>query len=114
MAEPARVQCLHKARLLYDACHDVAKATAEAEGMPPGQKKHKTVAAAPACLKGRVGRGEELPEVELVRRGNDDIEDDEHIRGEVLEYVVGGGMLKEIYYELMNMMAMRWDDARSA
>ena len=108
---------------MYDAGHDVAKATADAEGMRPGQKKRKTVAAAPAYLKGRVGRDEELPEVELVsraggrsgrRRGNDEMEDDEHVRGEVLKYVVGGGMLKEIYYELMSMMVMRWDDARSA
>ena len=68
LVEPERAQCLHKARLLYDGSHDVHKAIAEAEGMSPVDKERKIVAAAPDCLKGRVGRGEELPRVEIVTR----------------------------------------------
>ena len=122
LVEPERAQCLHKARLLYDASHDIGKAITEAEGMGPVQKEFKILAAAPDYLKGRVGRGEELPRVEVVKReeegaikmgnGGDVGEDEESIRGEVIKYVVGGGILKEIYYELMDMMAMKWADGR--
>ena len=47
-----------------------------------------------------------------MENGSDVEEVEENIRGEVLQHVVGGDMLKEIYYELMDMMAMRWADRR--
>ena len=118
---------------MNDACHDVGKATTEAEGMRAGQRKRKVVAAAPAFLKRRVGRGEELPRVELVRRGGGEEEgagsmmrsgrrrkntaaieekDEEHMRQAVLQHVVGGGMLKELYYDVMDFIVPKWDDAR--
>ena len=103
---------MHKARLVSDAAHAVNKAAKEAEAMPVEEKKRKMVAAAPAYLKDRVGRGEELPSVEINSRQHND-EDD--MRADVLEFVtVGGTMLKELYIELMEHMVPKWDDARRA
>lgn len=124
-AEPARAQWLHKARLLCDTAHDLAKATTDAEGVRPGKKKCKIAAAAPAYLKRRLRRGEEMPKVKLCvgvsgekegRSNGADEKDEENVILAVLKHVIGGeeggGLLKDLYYDLMDMLAMRWDDQR--
>ena len=118
LAEPGRAHALHKARLLNDASHDIAKATAEAEGMDAEERKLKIVAAAPAYLKKRVKQDKELPRVELLG-GVDSMEDDEvekekeNITLVVVKHRMGGDMLlRELYYDVMDMIAVRWDDGR--
>ena len=104
---------LHKAKLLGDAVHAINKAAREAEGMTRGAKKRKMVAAAPAYLRSRVGRGEELPCVEINSSRQHD-EDDEMI-ADVLEFVtVGGKMPNEVFIDLMGYLVPKWDDARRA
>ena len=39
---------------------------------------------------------------------------DDERRAAVMRFVVGGGMIQEIYYDLMDMMILRWDGARNA
>ena len=46
-------------------------------------------------------------------REDDDAEDvdrEEEVARAVLDHVVGGSMLKELYIEVMDMMIPRWDD----
>ena len=126
LAEPGRAYALHKARLLNDASHDIAKATAEAEGLRAGHRKRKMLAAAPAYLKKRVEEDKELPKVELEsggeggnnsgrRRQRNDMEeedDEKDITREVVKHVIGGEMLKELYHGVMDMMAVKWADRR--
>ena len=68
------MRMIHKARLVSDAIHAIEKAATDAgrQTRAGGAKKRKMVAAAPAYLKGRVERGEELPSigVKLVRRSS--------------------------------------------
>ena len=113
MAEPDRVRLIHKLRLASDAINAVNKAAKEAEEKTRtrGEKKRKMVAAAPASLKDRVGRGEELPCVEICNSRQHDGGDDE-MRADVMEFVtVGGKMPHEVYIELMYLLVPRWDNA---
>ena len=56
---------LHKARLVSDGFYAIQKAAEDAESMNVQEKKRKILAAAPAYLKGRVEKGQELPAVEI-------------------------------------------------
>ena len=95
---------------MADADHAVSKAIQE------GKNKQKIVAAAPACLKGRVERGKELPKVEVgeeEEESEEESEEEEDVTLAVLKRVVlGGEMPKELYVDVMDFMVPRWDDAR--
>ena len=61
-----RTSLIHKARSMNDAGHAIIKAS---RGRTRGDQKRKLIAAAPACLKGRVERSglEELPEAHVIK-----------------------------------------------
>lgn len=71
----------------------------DAAGRTRGERKRKIIASAPAYLKRRVERGEELPVVKVIdgRRGYEE----EEVRAEVLKHVVmEGKLVKEILIDL--------------
>ena len=39
-------------------------------------------------------------------------DEEEDVTREVVKHVVGGEMLKELYYGVMDMMAVKWADRR--
>ena len=92
------------------------KAAKEAADMARGAKrKRKMVAAAPAYLKSRVGRGEELPSIDI--NSSSSSSSSRHGRNEmmiagVMEFV--GEMSQEVFVELMERLVPEWDDARRA
>lgn len=108
LAEPQRVRLLHKARLIHDAKHAITKAYDE--GRTQAGKKRKVVAAAPAWLKDRVEAEEELPAAHITARCH---REEDEVRAAVLDFVVGGKLVKESYHELMESMVQTWDDERS-
>ena len=66
-----------------------------------------------------MGRGEELPSVEINlrrrRSKNKKKNAEDEMRAHVLEYVtVAGKMPEEVYVELMDHLIPKWDDARRA
>ena len=111
LAEPGRARLLHLARAINDAHHAYNKAATDADkaGDPDEEKRRKMTAAAPAWLKGRVERGEELPKMEVGHSS------DEDVVAAAVKQMVGeaGEMAKELFLELMEYMVPRWDDARS-
>jgi hypothetical protein len=130
MTEPQRTLLLAKARTINDANHDIAKAKEDAQ--------RKVLAAAPIYLQTRVREqqqqkqqqqqllGPPLSRVELhapliaaaahARPGSEDAEEEEEKkRHAVLQYVLraeefseNGGMLGDVFVELMEMMTPRW------
>ena len=110
LAESGRARMLHKARLLNDAQHTVNKAKKDAQELNREDQKHKIIAAAPVYVRRRVERGERLPYPEVRQLGG---EDEEEMREGVLRWVVRGEMAKELYYDVMDFIMPRWDDARN-
>ena len=109
LALPERVRLLHKARLLNDAKHAIAKAATDAADDTPEVRKEKMIAAAPAYLKERVENEEALPAVEINQRSRNG---EEEMRAAVLERVLGVEMAKELYYDVIDMIMAPWDDER--
>ena len=107
---------LHKAKLVGDAVHGINNAATEAADMTRGAKKRKMVAAVPAYLKSRVGRGgEELPSIDI----NSSSSRRRHGRNEmmiadVMEFVTGGKMPREVFVDLMGYLVPKWDETRRA
>ena len=66
MAEPDRPRALLKARALMDAVHAVEKARSNSNARTRAGRIRAAVAAAPVYLKGRMGEGQQLPQVEVV------------------------------------------------
>ena len=94
---------------MNDAQYTVNNAETDAEGKTRAEKKRKMLAVAPAFVRGRVERGEELP-YPVVRQGR---KKEEKMRAAVVERVIGGEMAKELYYDVMDLIMSRWDDARN-
>ena len=70
---------------------------------------------APAFVRGRVDRGQLLPEVDVVkpRRGfYFGMEREEDIRADAVEYVILR-MPPEVFVDLVDMMLPKWDEERS-
>ena len=95
---------------MNDAQHTVNKAKKDAEGKTKTEKKRKTLAAAPPYVRRRVERGERLPYPEIRQLGG---EDEEKMRAAVMEHVIGGEMAKEVYYDVMDFIMPRWNNARN-
>ena len=96
---------------MNDARHAVNKAAKDADeaGESAEEKRRKMTDAAPAWLKGRVERGEELPKMEVGHSS------DEDVVAAAVKQMVGeeGEMAKDLFKELMEYMVPRWDDARN-
>ena len=133
---------LHKAKLLGDAVYAINKAANDAAAeMSEEAKKRKMVAAAPEWLKGRVERGEELlcVQINCSSHGSDydydDVDDDDEEEEEdsdydddyddeeedemtriadVVEFVTGGKMPREVFVDLMGYLVPKWDETRRA
>ena len=113
LAEPDRVRLLHRARTINDAHHAINKAAEDAvnAGESPEERREKIIAAAPPCLKGRVERDEELPQVEMMEVSEENAQ--EAKLAAAAECVVMDGKLPgEVFVELMEMMLPKWDNDR--
>ena len=109
LAEPGRARLLHRARAINDAHHAANKV----EGKTRAERKRKLTAAIHASLKGRVERGEELPQVEVMQTARNA---EAKKLAAVAKYVVmngEGNLPGDLYVELMEYMVPRWDDARN-
>ena len=100
--------------MINDAHHAADKVARETEGMAIDERRRKLIAAAPAYLKRRVERGEELPQVEVtMMQQRPRNEEEEQKLAAVFDYMVMDGQLpKEVFVELMETMVVKWDDAR--
>lgn len=110
-------------------------------GKTRGETRRMCIAAAPSYLKGRVDRGEDLPQVEVMKQqqeevgdkkpsaaavavgrkrgwdekddGGEEEEGEGEVRAAMFEHVVMEGQLpKELFYDLMDMLMMKWDEER--
>jgi ankyrin repeat protein len=123
LAEPERIHSLHKARYLIDKAHGLKKIAADTPGAEE-KKRAACEARAPSCLKRRVAEDRLLPEVMLSNEENSrPWRREESIQTAVLQYVfglgqVGGtaatGMCADVFVELMDMIAPRWDPSRQS
>ena len=113
VAEPERVRLIHQARSINDAMHAVNQVSNEAKDDTAEVRRKKCMEIAPAYLKERVERGQDLPEVEIVGDDDDEEEQEEEVARAVLEHVViDGKLVKELYVEVMEYMLPTWDDER--
>ena len=100
---------LHKARHVNDAQYIVNKAKKDTEKeVSNTERKRKIEAAAPAYVKKRVRRGERLAYAEARQLGGDG---EDEMRTAVLRWIVGE-MANELYYDVMDFIMPRWDQAR--
>ena len=120
IAEPERSRYLHKARCLVDACYEIRKAQSDNRSLPQAQQRQRMVDAAREWLKGRVGRGEPLPRVQVNEHEDEGDEEEEcEKRRGVLAYALGmeggargEGLPREVFVELLEMLVPAWDEAR--
>jgi hypothetical protein len=121
MAEPQRTFSLSKARHMIDANHAISKtkAAADKEGRTPGEKMSKILAKTPLYLKERVQGGQvDLPRVELVQPSDGNEEEKKmvavmkYVLRDQAEYGEMGGMSADVFVELLEMMAPKWDAIR--
>lgn len=71
--------------------------------MDEEEKKQKMITVAPAYLKGRVERDEELPQVELMMHEEEKV-------AAVLEHMMDGQFPTDMFERVMEMMLPQWDD----
>jgi hypothetical protein len=107
---------------MNDANHAIgkAKAAADKEGRTRGEKMRKMLAKTRPYLKERVQGGQvDLPRVEL--RQPSDAEDEgkkkmvavmKYVLRDQAEYGEMGGMSADVFVELLEMMAPKWDEIR--
>ena len=128
-----RIRLLIQARVISETNYQYLKAATDAgdAGAGPEEKRAKILAAAPACLKERVGNNEDLPLVEIMQKSGDDTkvkvemekgeeegEEREKEKGAaklaaVLDFVVmDGNLLAELFREIIEMMRPKWDEER--
>jgi hypothetical protein len=119
MAEPQRIYALSKVQHISDAKHVISKAktTADEKGCTGDEKIGKVLANTPPYLKERVQGGQvELPRDELRQPFNEGEKRMMAVMKYVLqdegEYPEDGGMLAEVFVELLEMMAPKWDPIR--
>ncbi len=125
VADSERARTLLKARTLLDTSYKIRQVLKsncnnedyKHEQQPPVIRrspriavKHKALAAAQVYMKGRMAEGQELPRVAVVENPK---QNEELVA--CVKYALGleggGGMLKELFVELSEMLVPKWDRA---
>ena len=94
-----------------DVEHAMDKINHDAAADEPEERKRKCIAAAPAYLKDRVDRGEEIPRVELfqiLHDKNDDEEEGDVVAATFLHVMMRDKLLPEHFVELMEYLVPRF------
>ena len=114
MKEPDRTLLLFKARMMSDAVDSIGKILSDGEeeeekkSITPEQRKQKAIRSVPS-LSERVGKGGKLPVVEFRRSIKERVGDEKEMQRGILDHVVNGGLKKDLFVHLMDMMVMKWD-----
>ncbi len=104
--ELQRAALLSKARAVVDATESISKAPEKVGAKTEAEAQAAREEAAPAYLRGRVGRGEALPWVEVEEGQAGQTEEEEEERRAVLEYAVKD-MPEDLHVELMEGLRLR-------